>query len=150
MANANVVVIGLSELPVITDIFNQVFQPPRDLAFFERRLKGRNDSLILLAEIDHQPVGFAIGYENKPDTFYCWLMGVLPDYRRAGVGSQLLEAMRAWARDNGYHIIRQECYNWQRSLIHLSISQKYDIVGLRYEADTGTNMIILEQHTQDA
>src|SRR5690606_32997333 len=133
MANADIVMLGPRELPVIAELFNEVFRPARETAFFERRIQGRTNPLILLAQVDGQPAGFAIGYENKPRTFYCWLIGTLPDYRRAGIASQLMEAMAAWARDNAYHIIRFECFNSQRPMLHLAISQDYDIVGIRFD-----------------
>jgi len=145
MANADIVPIGLGELPLIVELFNEVFRPGRDLEFFRRRLHGRGNPLILLAHVDKQPVGFAVGYEIKPSTFYCWLIGVLPGYRRAGVASQLMEAMAAWARDNEYQIVRFECFNQQRPMLHLAISQNYDIVGVRYDADSHANLIVMEQ-----
>ena len=144
MANAEIVMVGVRELPIIVDLFNAVFRPARERAYFERRLKGRLNPLILLAQIDHRPVGFAVGYENKPRTFYSWLIGVLPEFRRAGIASQLMEAMGAWSKDQGYHTIRFEAFNTQRPMLHLAISQNYDIVGLRFDADTGQNLIILE------
>jgi GNAT superfamily N-acetyltransferase len=144
MANADIVMIGTRELPLIVDLFNAVFRPARERAFFERRLQGRLNPLILLAQVDGRPVGFAIGYENKPRTFYCWLIGVLPDFRRAGIASQLMEAMAAWAREHEYHVIRFECFNSQRPMLHVAISQDYDIVGLRFDSDSGQNLIILE------
>ncbi len=150
MANADIVMIGLRELPIISELFNEVFRPAREVTFFERRLKGRLNPLILLAQMDGRPVGFAVGYENKPRTFYSWLIGVLPDFRRAGIASQLMEAMAAWARDNGYRIIRFECFNNQRPMLHLAIRQNYDIVGLRFDSDTGQNLIILEHITSES
>ncbi len=144
MAHAEINIIGPSELPVITDLFNEIFRPSRDQGYFERRLQSKFESLILLAQIERRPVGFAIGYEIKPGTFYCWLIGVLPDFRRAGVASQLMEAMAAWAGDHGYRIIRFECFNQQRPMLHLAIRQDYDIIGLRHDTDTGANLIIME------
>jgi GNAT superfamily N-acetyltransferase len=144
MANADIEMIGTRELPIIVELFNAVFRPARERTYFERRLQGRLNPLILLAQVDRRPAGFAIGYENKPRTFYSWLIGVQPDYRRAGIASQLMEAMAAWAKEHEYHTIRFECFNTQRPMLHLAISQNYDIVGLRYDADSGQNLIILE------
>ena len=150
MADAEIVPIGLSELPIVVDLFNQVFRPGRDLSFFERRLTGRHNSLILLGLIQRQPVGFALGYEIKPSTFYDWLIGVLPDYRRAGIASQLMEGMSAWASDNDYRAIRFECFNHHRPMLHLAISQDFNAVGFRYDADAEDNLLILEQNVQAA
>jgi GNAT superfamily N-acetyltransferase len=144
MANADIVPLGTRELPLIMDLYNQVFRPARALEFFERRLRGRTSPLILLAQIEHQPIGFAIGYENKPRTFYSWLIGVLPDFRRLGIASQLMEATAAWAKDNDYATIRFECFNSQRPMLHLAISHNYDMVGIRFDHDAGANLIILE------
>jgi ribosomal protein S18 acetylase RimI-like enzyme len=149
MANAEIVVIGPSELPLIVDLFAEVFRPARDQSFFERRLSGRNHPLMLLATVQKRPAGFALGYEGKPGLFYCWLIGVLSDFRRAGIASQLMEALAAWARDHDFRTIRFECYNNQRPMLHLAINQNYDIVGVRYDADAGDNLLILEHQLDE-
>ena len=41
MANAEVVIVGAGELPLITDLYNEIFRPPHDVEFFRRRLVGR-------------------------------------------------------------------------------------------------------------
>lgn len=145
MANAEIDFIGLGELGLIVDLYNEVFRPARDVRFFERRFRGRNNPMVLLARVEQRSVGFSLGYELKPGTFYCWYIGVHLDFRRAGIASQLMEAMSARAADSGYHTIRFECFNWQRPMLHLAISQKYDIVGLLFDRQTQANRIILEQ-----
>ena len=50
----------------------------------------------------------------------------------------------------GYGIIRFECFNNQRPMLHLAINQNYEIVGLRYDADSGTNLIILEHDLNES
>ena len=145
MATADIVPLGLNELPFVQDLFNQVFRPGKELAFFQRRFKGRLNPLILLAQIEKRPAGFALGYEIKPSTYYCWLMGVLPDFRQAGIASQLMEAMSAWSRENGYHVLRFECYNRHRPMLRLAVKQNFDIVGIRFDNDEGVNLITMEQ-----
>ena len=149
MANAEIVRVGHNELPLVVDLYNEVFRPPNDQAFFERRLRARHNPLMLIAQIDKRPVGFAFGFEIKPSTFYCWLVGVLPDFRRIGVASQLMEAMSAWARDHDYQIIRFECYNHHRPMLRLAIHQNYNVVGIRYDTDAEANLVILEQNTSE-
>lgn len=145
MANADIVIVGLDEVGLIVDLYNEVFRPARDRTYIERRVRGRANPLMLIAQMDNRPVGFAIGYELKPGTFYCWYIGVLPDYRRAGIASQLMEAMDARATAGDYHTIRFECFNSQRPMLHLAISQGYDIVGMRMHRQTQDNLLILEQ-----
>ncbi len=149
MANAEIVPLGMDDLPLIVDLYNEIFRPGREHHFFTHRMGTRHNPLILLAQIQKRPVGFALGYEIKPSTYYCWHIGVLPDYRHAGVASQLMEAFTAWSRDNGYQLLRFECYNRHRPMLRLAIRQNYNVVGIRYDADAEDNLIILEQHVNE-
>ena len=106
MANAEIMPLGMDDLPLVVDLYNEIFRPGREHHFFIHRMGSRHNPLILLAQIEKRPVGFVLGYEVKPSTYYCWYIGVLPDYRSGGVASQLMEALTAWARDNGYQLLR--------------------------------------------
>ncbi|HNO77273.1 MAG TPA: GNAT family N-acetyltransferase [Phycisphaerae bacterium] len=145
MANADIIMVGPTETTLITELYNQVFAPKRDVAFFERRFKGRCSLLNLIAEVDHRPVGFLSGFELKPSTWFNWLVGVLPDFRRLGIASQLCEAEQAWARDHGYHDVRMECHNQHRAVLQMCIRQNFDIVGIRFDADRQNNLVIFEK-----
>ena len=145
MANSYFIMAGPTETTLITELYNQVFAPKRDVAFFERRFKGRCSLLNLIAEVDHRPVGFLSGFELKPSTWFNWLVGVLPDFRRLGIASQLCEAEQAWARDHGYHDVRMECHNQHRAVLQMCIRQNFDIVGIRFDADRQNNLVIFEK-----
>lgn len=145
MANADINVVGPRELPLIVELYNAVFTPHHDLAFFERRLRGRTNTLNLIAEVDRRPVGFSCGIELKPNTWFNWLVGVLPDYRRAGIASQLIEAEHAWAADHGYSYVRMECHNQHRAVLYLAIRAGFDVVGVRWDADRQSNLVVLER-----
>ena len=146
MADAVIDVVGQEELPTIVELYNQIFRPPRSVESFRRRYQGRQNILQLLAKVDGKPVGFFLGFELKPDTFFAWFYGVLPDGRRLGVGSQLMDAAHAWAKQNGYEIMRLECQNAHRPMLHLAIELGYDIVGMRWDADRGENLVIFEKN----
>lgn len=145
MANAKIEMLGVNDLDTVAQLYNQVFKPAHDAAFFARRFLGRHNPLIMVAVIDGRPVGFALGFELKPTVFFAWLYGVLPDFRRAGVASQMVEAMQEWARHHEYDSIRMECHNQHRPMLHLMISQGYDIVGIRWDPDHGENLVIFEK-----
>lgn len=149
MANAEIVVAGTEELPILASMYNEVFRPPRDEQFFRRRFLGRHNLLFLLAAVERRPVGFAVGFELKPSTFYSWLAGVVPEMRRQGVARQLLEAQHAWAIEHGYTYIRMECHNAQRPVMHLAIALGYDVAGLRWDMDRQVNQIIYEKALSD-
>ena len=145
MANADIVVIGPSETELIVSLYNEVFAPSRDAAFFERRFKSRMHILNLIAEVEGRPVGFSCGLELKPDTWFNWLAGVLPDYRRAGIASQLIEAEHAWAADHGYGYVRMECQNQHRPVLHMAITLGFDVIGVRWDSDRHNNLVIFEK-----
>lgn len=146
MADADIIIADEVKLPVAVELYNGMFRPRREPDYFKRRFLGRYNSLTLLAHLDEKPVGFWIGFELKPGMFYHWLGGVLVDYRRAGVGRQLLEAQAAWAKDHGYETIRCECLNHQREFIHFAIETGFDICGLRWDSTHADNLIVFERN----
>ena len=145
MADAVIEIVGLNELPVIVDLYNRIFRPVKDISSFRRRYQGRHNILQMVARFQDQPVGFFLGFELKPDTFFAWYYGVLPEYRRMGIGQQLLEAVHAWARQHDYEYVRFECHNAHRSLMHMALNYQYDIVGIRWDSGLGDNLIIFEK-----
>jgi GNAT superfamily N-acetyltransferase len=145
MADAIIDMVGPEDLPVIADLYNKIFRPPRDIESFQRRYRGRYNVLQLVARLGNQPVGFFLGFELKPTVFFAWFYGVLPDCRRQGIASQLMSAVHAWAQENGYESIRFECHNQHRPMLHLAIALEYDIVGIRWDPDRGDNLVIFEK-----
>ncbi len=146
MADAVIDVVGPEELPTIVELYNQIFRPPRTVEDFQRRYRGRHNVLQMIARTGDKPVGLFLGFELKPDTFFAWFYGVVPDGRRLGVGSQMMDAAHEWAKQNGYEVMRLECQNAHRPMLHLAIELGYDIVGMRWDADRGTNLIIFEKN----
>jgi GNAT superfamily N-acetyltransferase len=145
MANAKIDIVSQSDIPLITELCSQIFRPAHDAEFFRRRFLGRYNPLILVASVDDHAVGFFTGFELKPSVYFAWLYGVLPDFRRAGIASQMVEAVHAWADEHGYQSIRFECHNQHRPMLHLAIAHGYDIVGIRWDPDRGENLVIFEK-----
>ncbi len=145
MADAIIDLVGPDDLPLIVDLYNQIFRPPRDIETFRRRYRGRYNILQLIARVDNRPVGFFLGFELKPTVFFAWFYGVHPDWRRQGIASQLMDAVHSWAVQQGYESIRFECHNQHRPMLHLAIALGYDIVGIRWDPDRGENLVLFEK-----
>src|SRR5438552_18580892 len=141
MADAIIDLVGPNELPVIVSIYNQIFRPARDVESFRRRFQGRYRVLQLLARLQDRPVGFFLGFELKPTVYFSWFYGVLPEFRRQGIASQLMDAVHAWAKQNEYESLRFECHNQHRPMLHLAIALGYDIVGIRCDPDRRGNLL---------
>jgi GNAT superfamily N-acetyltransferase len=145
MADAIVDILGPEDLPVIVQLYNQIFRPPRDVESFRRRYRGRYNVLQMVARLGNRPVAFFLGFELKPTVFFAWFYGVLPEVRRQGIASQLMEAVHDWARHQEYESIRFECHNQHRPMLHLAIALGYDIVGIRWDPDRANNLVIFEK-----
>ena len=145
MADASIELVGPNDVAEIVSLYNQIFRPPRDAESFHRRFQGRYNVLQLIARLGDRPVGFFLGFELKPTVFFAWFYGVLPEFRRQGIASQLMDAVHSWARQNEYESIRFECHNQHRPMLHLAIALGYDIVGIRWDPDRGDNLVIFEK-----
>lgn len=145
MADAVIERVGPEDMAVISSLYNQIFRPQRDADSFKRRFRGRYNVLMLVARLNDRPVGFFLGFELKPTVFFAWFYGVLPDCRRLGIASQLMDAVHSWAKQNDYDSIRFECHNQHRPMLHLAIALGYDIVGIRWDPDRGDNLVIFEK-----
>lgn len=145
MADVIVDLMAPDDLAEIVGLYNQIFRPPRDEEEFSRRYLGRHNILQMVARIQERPVGFALGFELKPRVFFLWFLGVVSSHRRQGVASQLLDAFHSWVKLNEYESIRCECFNRQRSMLHLALDYEYDVVGMRWDPDHGDNLILLQK-----
>lgn len=145
MANAKIVPVGAGELKLVTELYNEVFSPRQEEEFFKRRFQGRHNVSMMVAMVDDRPVGFTVGFELMPSTYYSWLCGVVADFRRTGIATQLIQAQQAWAQDHHYSIIRFECQNQHRPMLHVAITEGYDLIGVRWDTATGENVVIFER-----
>ena len=145
MADVIVDQMAPDDVSVVVQLYNQVFRPPRGIEDIERRYLGRHNVVQLVAQLGGKPVGFLIGFELKPRVFFLWFLGVLPTQRRQGVASQLTEALESWCRENDYEAIRCECFNPQRPMMHYLLHAGFDVIGLRWDADHGDNLLLWQK-----
>ena len=73
------------------------------------------EGCFFVAEENRELIGYASGEPKaipyrKSKYFEIDNLGVLPDKKRSGIGSKLLEAATQWAKDNGYQKIYIESY----------------------------------------
>ncbi len=145
MATAKIIAIGPGELETVAELYNQVFSPSQEEEFFRRRFLSRHNVSLFMAMLDEQPVGFVIGFEIMPSTYFCWLCGTVPDARRMGIATQLMHAQQAFAHDHGYNVLRFECQNQHRPMLHVAITEGYDLVGIRWDTNSAHNVVIFEK-----
>jgi len=101
--------------------------------------------LLVISAVDGKKViGYKIGYEVNSHTFYSWLGGVDPDYRKNGIASMLMEKQHQYLRANGYSVVQTKTMNKWRSMLVLNIKNGFDVIDT-YTDEKGLHKIRLEK-----
>jgi ribosomal protein S18 acetylase RimI-like enzyme len=104
---------------------------------------------VLIAEQDGVPVGFRAGYRYSPDTFAIWLAGVLPEYRRQGIGGQLYREQKEWLKSQGYRYVRTHVRNSNRVMLKIFVDNGYHVVDVVRYPDTQRNKVVFVKNLWD-
>ena len=114
------------------------FNDPYEISEYSRRLNS-TVYLILTAYDDHIPIAFKIGYHRYSDgSFYSWMGGVLPYYRRKGIANNLADHQEIWAKKNGYNSIRIQTREKHIAMLALAINRGFLITN-RIEQTLSSN-----------
>jgi len=101
------------------------FNSPYKIDEYKKRCSGKY--LALIAEID-KPVGFKIGYDRfKNGSFYSWMGGVLPKFRRMGVAYSLANFQEKWAAENKFSLILLKTRKKHDEMIAFSLNRGFII-----------------------
>lgn len=104
------------------------FPGKASLEFYVERLKDRV-YLALIAEKDGDLLGFKVGYQDdSPDTFYSWMGGVRPEFRRFGIADALAEYQETWAREKGFKLIYFKTRNRFPAMISFGLKRGFKIL----------------------
>jgi len=102
------------------------FDSPYKIEEYKKRCAGKY--LALIAEIDNQSVGFKIGYDRLNDgSFYSWMGGVLPKFRRMGVAYSLANFQEKWVTENGFSAIILKTRQKHDEMIAFSLNRGFII-----------------------
>ena len=102
------------------------FNSPYKIEEYKKRCA--RESLVLIAEIDNQLVGLKIGYDRFNDgSFYSWMGGVLPKFRRMGVAYYLANLQEKWAAENEFSSILLKTRKKHDEMIAFSLNRGFII-----------------------
>lgn len=111
--------------------------------YFESRYKN-GKKLIIVAYIDNQPAGYIVGYDKYQDgSFYCWMAGVNPNFRKRGVLKALMDYEDNWARTNGYSKLRIKTRNNRREMLSYLVRYGFLFLEIEKQSDISDNRIHL-------
>lgn len=103
------------------------FEDSYSLNDYQQRL-GPAKHLILVAEWDQKPAGFKIGYDRFNDgSFYSWMGGVLPEYRKKGIAEKLAGYQENWAKENGFKSIKLKTRKKHQAMIAFLLDRGFSI-----------------------
>ena len=122
------------------------FPDPRyDEKTYKQTLKNKKN-MAVIAYYQGQAAGYLVAYDRDADgSFYAWLAGVDPHYRRKGVMNALINQLETWSLKNNYKKIKVKSKNKYREMLHLLISNHYMLIEVNEDENIEDNWILLEK-----
>lgn len=116
-----------------------------DEKVYENRLFNIK-SLILVALDKNTPVGFKVGYQRDDDgSFYTWMGGVLPDYRKLHIAQKLADTQEEWAIKEGFNAIVLKTRNRFKAMLLFAIKNGFCVEGVEQKDEIEDYRIILRK-----
>ncbi|WP_200976243.1 GNAT family N-acetyltransferase [Echinicola sp. 20G] len=111
---------------------------------YAERLQGKAN-LVLVAEYASKLVGFKVGYAIEEGTFYSWMGGVLPAFRRNGIAGVLADVQADWAKKSGYKKLFFKTRNRHKEMIRFGLKRGFMITDLVKKYPKEEFRIIMEK-----
>lgn len=94
------------------------------------RITGKAHTAVI-ARLDEADAGFMVCYEEDDGVYYNWIMGVLPPFRRAGIGKALITHFAESALLLNRPRLRVKTMNKYRSMLRLLIDTNFHIIAVQ-------------------
>lgn len=143
--NANNLIIKSGSIEESFQLSKEIpeFATPYPIEEYQKRLQGKH--LILIAYMNDLPVGFKIGHEVTNLSFYSWLGGILPAFRKQKIASELILAQEQWVLANQYKEITIKTRNCFKGMLCLCIKHNYQIIQVESKGNINQNRILLSK-----
>ena len=121
------------------------FDEPYQKNYFEERY-GDKEKLIIVAYLDKIPAGYIVGYDKDNDSsFYCWMAGVNPQFRRKGILTSLMNYQEKWAKEKRYTKIKIKTRNNRREMLSYLLKSGFYFYQVDQQKNIEDNRILLEK-----
>lgn len=134
---------SIDELLAAQEVVPELYGGRSEIQMIQRLCQAEH--LILIARHNKQIAGFKVGYALDNTTFYSWLGGVAPDFRRKGLARLLAERQETWARIKGYKRVRLKTRNCFAAMLQFAIGSGFQIIEVDPRKIIKQNRIILEK-----
>ncbi len=126
--------VGPAEYPLMEVLRESIFAPfgHRSLTSIADNVVGRHDVLALIAHLEGNPIGYKIGFRDRPGIYHSSSGGVLPDYRRLGLGRRMQDWQHQFAVARGYKTVYFNTFNYFRGMMHQALAAGFRPVGAEW------------------
>src|SRR5258706_1261608 len=124
--------VGPAEYPLIAVLRDTIFGEfnHRYAATFDEQIEGRQDVLALIAHLEGNPIGYKVGYRDRPRIYHSWTGGVLKDYRGQGIALRMQQWQHSWLRARGYQKVIFNSFNKFRPMLQFGLSTGFIPTGI--------------------
>ncbi|MEN8116403.1 MAG: GNAT family N-acetyltransferase [Bacteroidota bacterium] len=128
------------------EVLNRI--PEFDGTLIESGINNRliNSPVILVALHNNKAIGCKVGYDRFSDgSFYSWVGGVIPEFRKQGIAQMLNSRMEEIAKEKGYTSIVFKTRNKFIPMLQFALKNGYQVVGFEKKKQVSENRIILKK-----
>lgn len=144
-ANVTIRLGTVAECVAISQQIPELVDGIYDKKVYETRLFNTK-YLILVALDGGTLVGFKVGYQRANDgSFYTWMGGVLPEYRKLHIAQKLADTQEAWAVKEGFDAILLKTRNRFRGMLIFAIKNGFCIESVEQKDTIEDYRIILRK-----
>ncbi len=141
------IIIKEDSIDVVVQVSATIFE--FDAVYSKEYFEARYNNavkLILAAYINEAPIGFIVAYDKENDgSFYCWMAGVDPNFRRLGVLDELMKYLEKCASAKGYKKITIKTRNQRREMLAYLVKNNYNFIDVQSQSLVKDNRILLEK-----
>lgn len=134
----------IKEVVELSRAIPEFHDPYKEEDYYERL--NDKQHLILVADVHGELAGFKVGYDKFGDrSFYTWMGGVLPAFRKQGVAKMLAEYQEEYAKNAGFKSILLKTRNRHKNMLLFAISSGFKIVEVECREPIEENRILLRK-----
>ena len=112
---------------------------------FKERLDNSNSKTII-GYVGDEVAGYASAYDRYQDgSVYCWMVGVIEEYRRMGLLTLMMQELEQWAKESGYKKIKIKTRNNRKEMQHYLISRGYEFTDVEKKGKRSDYRLIMEK-----
>ena len=149
-AHIEITEVGPPEYPLIAVLRDTIFAEHNHVyrTSFEDMIRDRQDVICLMAHLEGNPVGYKVGYRDRPGTYYSYSGGVLKDYRGEGVAKRLQHYQHGMIRARGYKSVYFNSFNKFRNMMLFGLASGFVPVNVEHRPEGEISIKFTKDLTQ--